>query len=243
MKKGLFTLNVKDKEAGFPRGYDSRITDITYPSLKAYADRIGATFNVIEKRKFPTWPVLFERLQLCEIAKDYDWIVYIDGDALVHPETIDYTEFLAKDTVAHNGSDFANVRWDYDRFFRRDGRNIGSCHWLGIASDWCREFWEPPKDITLAECLRRIHPTVVELEAGITKEHLIDDFLISRNIAKYGLKFTTLRDLQARLGLGNANFFWHTYTEPVEVKVKQLQLVADAWAAGEHHKNHTPKFD
>jgi hypothetical protein len=240
MKKALFTLNVRDAEAGFPDGYDRRITDITYPHLAAYAKRIGAIFGVIDERRFPDWPVAYEKLQLYEQAAEYDWTIFIDSDALVHPETIDFTEFLDKDTVAHNGSDFAAVRWDYDRFFWRDGRNIGSCNWFCIASDWCREIWHRPKDIALTDCLWRIHPTVQELEAGITPCHLIDDFLLSRNIAKYGLKFTTIRDLLARIGLPQANFLWHTYTETPDVKVKQLQRVADAWCVGERGKNHAP---
>ena len=242
MKKAIFTLNIADTDSGFPDGYDQRITDITYPYIQEWANRIGASFHVIRRRRFQAWPILTERLQLYDLSRDYDWTIHIDSDALVHPETPDFTEFLPKDTVAHVANDVAAVRWDYDRHFRRDGRHIGACHWFGIASDWCREFWEPPSDISLAECRRRIHPTITEIEAGVTKDHLIDDFLISRNIAKYGLKFTTIRELQAKHGLGNANFFFHEYLYGTEEKIRRLKIVEEAWRVGENHKSHVPSF-
>ena len=196
-----------------------------------YAKRIGAEFFLITERKYPEWPILFERLQIYELAerRDDDWSIHIDSDTLVHPECIDFTEHLPRDMVAHNGSDFANIRFDYDRFFRRDGRNIGSCHWLGIASSWCRELWKPPDDLTPEIAIAAIHPTVIEAAAGIMPEHLIDDYLISRNIARFGLKFTTLIQLLDGLGIGNSNFFWHEYVISEVEKVEHLAQRIKDW--------------
>lgn len=126
VKKTVYTLNVG--------GYAPEISALTYPLLQAYAQKIGADFHVIRERKFPDWPMDYEKLQIHELAKEHnnDWNIYIDSDALVNPEMFDVTEHLHKNTVCHNGKDLAGIRWKYDHYFRRDGRHIGSCNWFAI---------------------------------------------------------------------------------------------------------------
>lgn len=212
MKKTVYTLNIGN--------FAPEITTITYPLIRHYAHKIGADFHIIEERKFPDWPVTYEKLQIHELGKKHgnDWNIYIDSDALVHPETLDWTEYLSKDTVAHNGSDFANIRWRYNDFFRRDGRNIGSCNWFTVASDWCLDLWRP-LDISVHEALDNIYPTVNEINTVITTEHLIDDYALSCNIARFGLKFTTFRNILEARNMGGANFFWHLYTIGIDEKI------------------------
>lgn len=222
-KKTIFTLNVD--------GYSPEITDITYPLIKRYAKHIDADLHIIKDRKFPDWPVTYEKLQIYELAQqmENDWNIYIDSDALIHPETLDWTLHLKRDTVAHNGADMGGVRWKYDRFFQRDGRNIGSCNWFTIASDLNIELWKPLDDLTLEEALENINPTVEEINTVITPEHLIDDYTLSRNIAKYGLKFTTFKDILKEVGLPDANFFWHLYTIPTDQKVTGMKKILENW--------------
>ncbi len=230
--KHLYLLNID--------GYAPEICAMTYPLIKFYAHRIGATIRTISERKYPGWPVVYEKLQIWDLAHQFpaDWHIYLDSDALVHPETVDWTEFLPRDTVAHNGVDFANVRWKYDDYFRRDGRHIGSCNWLAIASDLCLDLWRPlqrqewPR-LTLQQAVANISPTVSELNTIITAEHLIDDYVLSRNIAKYGLKFTSLIELQKKIGIPDANFFWHAYTDTVDVKVQKMRETLELWKVPE----------
>lgn len=222
-KKTIFTLNVDD--------YAPEITSLTYPLIEHYAKRIGADWHVIDQRKFPGWPVVYEKLQVYELAQqmENDWNLYVDSDALIHPETIDFTLYLPRDTVAHTGSDLASIRWTYDRFFRRDGRNIGSCNWFAIASDWCIDLWKPLDDLTLKEAVANIQPTVGELTTIVTPEHLIDDYVLSRNIAQFGLKFTTVKDILKNIGLPDANFFFHLYTISIEEKIEKMKETLDQW--------------
>lgn len=121
LKKTIFTLNID--------GYAPEITEISYPLMKHYAEKIGADFYVIKDRKYPGYPPVYEKLQIYELAQEMrnDWNIYIDSDALIHPDLMDLTNHISKDTVAHNGHDTADNRWRYDRFFHRDGRHIGSC--------------------------------------------------------------------------------------------------------------------
>lgn len=225
MKKALYTLNIGD--------YAPEIRALTMPLIKHYAHKIGAEHIEITERRFPGWPVVYEKLQIHRLAQENgaDWHIYIDSDALVHPETLDWTAFLPRDTVAHNGVDMANIRWRYDEFFLRDGRNVGSCNWMTIASSWCLDLWRPLDDLTLEQALDRIHPTVDELNTIITREHLIDDYTLSRNIARFGLKVKTLMQLERDLGFvdkeGNvtSHFFWHAYIISIEEKVKRMRDV------------------
>lgn len=224
IKKAIYTLNVNN--------FAPEIREITYPLLRRYADRIHAEFIEITERKYPEYPPVYEKFQIYELAKQgFDWNIYLDADALVHPDTPDFTQFLHKDTVVHHGSDLAPIRWTYDRFFKRDGRHIGSGNWCTIASDWCIELWEPLGDLSLQEAIANIQPTIEELNSGVIKpEHLIDDYVCSRNIAKYGLKFITLRKLMEPLGFpGGGPWFWHAYTMPIERKVFEMQRVLKEW--------------
>lgn len=220
MKKVLYTLNVND--------YAKDITDMTYPLLRNYADKIGAEFQIISTRKYPDWPVVYEKLQIFELGKDNDWNIYIDSDAVVHPDLFDVTEHLTKDQVLHNGRDLAGNRWKYDNYFRRDKRHIGSCNWFTVASNWCIDLWHP-LDISLEEAVSNIYPTVSEVNSNnITPDHLIDDYTLSRNIAKYGLHFTTLTDILNTVD-PKGNYLWHQYTISVPEKVQAIKDVLVNW--------------
>lgn len=222
MKKTIYTLNIDN--------YAPEITELTYPLLKRYAHRIGADFCVITGRAFPGWPVTYEKLQIFKLAQTRgdDWSIYIDSDAIVHPDFFDVTDFLPRDTVAHNGVDAAHSRWRFDAYFRRDGRNISSCNWFAVASSWCVDLWRP-LELSLESALDNIYPLQGEVNSGvITPEHLIDDYALSRNIARFGLKVKTILQLQKDLG-DEGNFLWHEYTIPVAQKVTKMREVLKAW--------------
>ena len=176
---------------------------------------------MIRERKFPDWPLDYEKLQIHELAKEdgNDWSIYIDSDALVNPEMFDVTEHIHKDTVCHNGTDMAGIRWKYDQYFRRDGRHIGSCNWFAMASDWCLDLWRPLDDLTPEQAVANISITVGERNSGFCDtEHLVSDYTLSRNIARFGLKVHTVMDLCARMGWRGPSgrpispFLFHKYT-------------------------------
>jgi hypothetical protein len=222
-RKTVYLLNIND--------YAPELTALTYPHIEFWADKIDARVCKITQRRFPKWDIPYEKLQIYELARerDDDWSIYIDGDALVHPELPDLTTLVPRDTVMHNGADFAPIRWLYDEYFLRDGRHIGSCNWLAVASSWCRDLWRPLDDLTFAQALANITVTVEERCSGIRPEHLIDDYTLSRNIARFGLKFTTLIEVWRTIGLDNPNFFHHQYTIPVEEKITQIRKTIEDW--------------
>jgi len=219
MIKTIFTVNVD--------GYAPEITAITYPLIERYAKKIGASFHVITERKHPDKPPVFEKMQIYQLGRKMknDWNIYIDSDALVHPDLFDVTDFIPKDTVLHNGSDMAGNRWRYDNYFRRDGRHIGSCNWFTVASDWCLDLWAP-LDIPYVKALENIFPIQNELNSVITPDHLIDDYMLSRNIARFGLKFTTMFELADKLKDRGA-YFYHQYCCTRDQKMHGWDEVVD----------------
>ncbi len=220
IRKTVYTLNLNK--------YAPDITAITYPLIGAWAEKIDAEFIVIDKERFPGWPVTYQKLAVREIAESRcdDWSIFIDSDALVHPDFFDPTAHVSKDTVIHNGKDPAMLRWRYDEYFLRDGRHISSCNWFACASDWCRDLWTP-LDIPLQNALENIRPLAGELNSGLVEpEHLIDDYTLSRNIARYGLKFVTMAEICGRFGFANG-YLWHLYQISNEEKVKRMKVCLD----------------
>lgn len=223
MQKTIYTLNVDN--------YAPEITVLTYPLLRAYSDKIGAAFHIINERLSPGLPPVYEKLQIGRLMQERgdDWAIYIDSDALVHPDFFDPTEHLEKSVVLHNGIDMAGNRWRYDKYFRRDRRHIGSCNWFTVASDWCVDLWAPLHDLSFKEALANIFPTQNELNTIITREHLIDDYILSRNIARFGLHVTTMSEVLNRLGRPNEAYLFHEYTLPIEQKVTKIKEMIQKW--------------
>jgi hypothetical protein len=221
--KALFLLNIDDYAPG--------IRELTYPLFRFYAKKIGAEVIEITKRKFPGFPIVYEKLQIYEIATQmgFEWAIYFDSDTLVHPDCIDFTNFLDDDTCLHNAQDFANIRFRYDAVMKADGRNIGTCGWFVCAPSKCFKLWEPI-DKPLEWILEQCYPIEMEVNCGIVDTgHLADDYVISRNIAKYHLKHDTIKDMLPRIGAPPNGFFWHQYTINNEEKVRQMKDILWQW--------------
>jgi len=219
----VWTLNVD--------GYAPEITNITFPLMRYYARKIDAEFRLIEHRKWPDWPVVYEKMQIHELGRDNDWNIFFDADTLVHPECLDWSSFIDEDTCAHNDVDFANLRFRYDEYFRKDGRNIGTCGWFTIAPKRCIDLWEPT-ELSREEIIERCRCTVGERNCGLMDDtHLVDDYVMSRNLAKRHFKHITIRGLLPKLGFTepDAGFFWHVYTVPHQTKVQQMKETLRNW--------------
>jgi len=219
-KKTVYTLCVDN--------YAPEITEITFPFMKRYAEKIEADFHVIDTRKFPDMPNVYEKFQIYDLSVEHknDWNIFFDADALIHPDFFDVTACINKDMTISNGTDFVPHRFRPNEYFKRDGRYIGKGNWMAIFSDWCRDYYKP-LDIPKEEAIADIFPTVAETNFGISPCHLIDDYTVSRNIARYGLKHMIVPDFDAT-GL-TKGLLAHQYLMPIEQKVVYLEKTLKEW--------------
>jgi len=222
MKKTVFTLCVDN--------YAPKITALTFSLFEKYAEKIGAEFYVIRERKFPDWPMTYEKFQIYSLGREMgnDWNIFFDADALVHPDMPDVTAHLPMDTVMQNAKDLSSARWKYDEYMRRDGRFISSCNWFSVFSDFCLDLYHPLEDMTLAQALANIFPCQQEVVWGMGADHLIDDYVVTRNIARYGLKYVTFSKIREELDLP-FGYLWHTYMQSDERKLEEIEKTMVAW--------------
>lgn len=225
MKKTLYTLNIGN--------YAPEMMKLTMPLMQRYASKIGADFQVITKRQFPDFPIPYEKFQISKLCKENndEWSYFFDADTLIHPDFWDPTEVISKDITVSNGTDFVPIRFKTDNYFRRDGRMIGKGNWLGIASDWCnQDYFSPLHDLTPKEATQRITPTISELMTVIEPQHLIDDFTVSRNISRFGLKHILIPDISENAKVRQGNL-WHQYLMPIDQKTFYMKKQLLIWAA------------
>jgi hypothetical protein len=221
MKKTVYTLNIGN--------YAPEICALTYPFMRRYARKIGAEFVILTEKKFPGWPMMYEKFQLFTLGRANDWNIYIDSDALLHPDLWDVTEHIDKGTVMHYGYDRVGSRWKWDDYMRRDGRALAPGNFFSAVSDWCLDFWHPLEDMSLEQAVGNISPMVEELNKGVAQDHLLDDYLTSRNLARYGLHCKSFQDQVKELGRTHDNTIFHTHVLPAELKRAKIEELIHSW--------------
>lgn len=219
-KKAIFILDIN---------YEDKIKKITKPLIEQYAEKIGADLIVLNQIKFPDYSIEVEKFQIYNYRNNYEWFIYIDLDALIHPDTPDFTELIKKDQVLFGDVNFCGNTYKLNEWFRRDGRFIDAGNWFNICSDITIDLWFPYFKYSQSEAESMISPTSKELKLGITKSHLVDGYLISCNIARYGLKLETVSDILQKLRIEKDVYFYHNYELSIEQKVNQLANILARW--------------
>ena len=190
MKKLVVTLDIG--------AYLPEITRYTFPMMRTWAAKIGAEFLILTERKLTKpgdgKPLNFEKFQLQQVVPNYDWTYFLDSDAFVHPDTPDWVEMVHdKSVVLFSGTDPRTTRFRATNYTRRARCHIGACTWNVICSDWTgADLWQPPEHYD--EAVANIVPIWNEVKTGhCPHAHLIDDYQLSENIARFGLKTTTMK--------------------------------------------------
>ena len=197
--KTIFVLNIND--------YEPEVTKHTYPLIEQYADRIGAQLTFITKRKYPKYPVTFEKFQIYDLASS-DWSIYIDSDVLIHPEFYDVTSLVTPDTVIIDHNNIALGRYEMDQYFRRDGRYISVANYISWVSMDCIDYWKPDLNRTPEEVISSIYK--VPRDCFFDPQHRVDDYICSRNISKYGLKISYIDEVFRKIyNHSNLEYFYH----------------------------------
>lgn len=227
MKKLIVTMCMNN--------WEPEITSQTYPLMKFHAKKIGADFLILDERKFPNLPLQCERFQIYDLVDDYDWIIQLDADLLMHPDMPDVTEFITKETVLVSTWDWCTKRFRMDEYFRRDARHISIPGFFTVTSDWHKDFWRLPEDLSIEQCIERTTPVLHEFAGRrMGSDHIVYDFILSRNVARYGLKVESLQNLfnkcsqPGRMQLGGIeDFIMHNSYLPLEHKKLHIAQVLE----------------
>jgi hypothetical protein len=70
------------------------VSEITHPTLRAYAEKIGADFVVLDEKKVSTKYLQYEKFQLFDLFSKYKRILYLDSDITIRPDCPDLFELV-----------------------------------------------------------------------------------------------------------------------------------------------------
>ncbi len=152
---------------------------LTFPTIEFYAKRIGADLNIISTRQFPNFHINYEKMQVWNDGKHYDANFLLDADVLIHKQFPDFTTIVHPHHVGFNDNYHASTKFDIKNniYFERDGRDVGIASNAVITYKSTHDLWEPTVSLTESKLVCTV------------REGDIDEYNISQNLAKYGLKY------------------------------------------------------
>lgn len=96
----------------------SRISSVTYPTQKGYAQRVGADFIALSVRKFqPPATPHWEKLQLGDLLNEYDRLLWLDSDVIVRSDAPDLFQIVPEGLLGASDESISGY-WDYPGMFR-----------------------------------------------------------------------------------------------------------------------------
>jgi hypothetical protein len=164
MGKGLFVVCVDN--------YFPALAAITLPSLERYANKIGATFTIIDDRKFPDYPPAYEKMQIYERGKDNNYNILIDCDIALRREMYDVTELIEGQGVGLWMWYPARINIAHDEYVKDRAFATN----FVISSKECHDVWKP-FDLSLEEVKKRLK-----------QWRVADEYCFSRNVHRLGIK-------------------------------------------------------
>lgn len=167
---------------------------LTMPLIRQYAEKIHADLNIITQRKFPEWPVTYEKTQIHELGKDADYNILFDADLIINPVSPDVTEIVPFYAVGLQGIYEADQMFTVNDYFVRDMRKIGVCGNFMVTTRYTHDFWTP------------LEMSLEQAKTNLGRHWILDEFTFSRNIARYGLKVVRLDEKE--------EYFYHIGTQP-----------------------------
>jgi hypothetical protein len=150
-------------------------------------------------------------MQVWEDGKDAYINALIDADVLVHPEFPDLMRIIPSHHVAFNDAYNISQKCKINHYFLRDGRDVGIASNFVVSYKSTHDLWEP-LSITPEEAK----------EITFVREGDIDEYCLSHNLAKYGLKYvgitprTELRKYVVHTGTGDKEYALKLAKETLE---------------------------
>lgn len=186
MKKAVYSISVNN---WFPE-----MCALTLPLMKAWAQKIGADFHLISEAKFKGFPPNYEKFQIADLGREYDWNIFIDADVLVDPVKMpDFTENADPTFIYYESALRPSQYYKKHHYFDRYGIDLGISDCFFITSQVTHDIWQPlsPLEELKKYCFEG-------------NERLVSEFNLNLNIARYGLK------LASKIGYDKNHFHLQT---------------------------------
>ena len=195
--------------------------EITIPLMKEYAKRINADFIEINERKFPDWHLVYEKLQIYELGKEYDWNIFFDGDVAINPELFDdITKYHVKHILLKDGYR-ANIKFKMtpkiSDIFKDDGRYQGVAACFIASTKAAHNIWQP-LEMTSDEAANEI--IIGDKDKNSATNNAQDELALSYNLAKYHLGYS---------GISHDHIFHPYDSVSNDEKLKQVKSVLKKW--------------
>lgn len=184
MRKEIFVVDVDD--------YLPELTRHTLPSIKRYAEKIGAGFTVIDERKYPEVSPTYEKMQIFERGKDNDWNILLDLDMYIHEAMYDVTDLVPEGHVGVWMSYEPELTIKEDEYIEfHQGDSIAATNFV-VTSSAQHDVWEP------------FDEPIEKYVSRMKRPFVLDEYCFGRNLKKHGYK-------QAGIALPGAygNLFFH----------------------------------
>lgn len=175
MKKRVYVLNINN--------YLPEVCKITLPLIKNYADKLGAEFMIIDEQKTPDLPVTYEKLQIYELGKDYDWNILIDADMVIHPNMYNVFRFLP--------TGYIGVWHQYNGRILHENLDLGIATNFLVVPRTHHEVWKP-------------FDNPYERLKGLERKFILDEYCVSYNVKRLGYKISGLE-----IGGAYGKLFYH----------------------------------
>jgi hypothetical protein len=91
VKTAIVTLNIGEKY--------SAIAELTHPTIKKYAEKIGADFIIIDKQEISKTTPQWEKYRLYFLLNTYDRIIYLDTDLLIRDDCPNLFDIIPEDRI------------------------------------------------------------------------------------------------------------------------------------------------
>jgi hypothetical protein len=157
--------------------YLPELCDITLPRIEAYAKRIGAKFTLISTRKYPEFPPTYEKMQIHELGKDNDYNILLDADIVLGDDFEDITKNVPLNGVGFWHEYKASSLFAIDEYFFRDQRGVGVATNMLVVPRSCHDIFTP------------LEFGAEEASKRTSRWFIVDEYCVSRNLAKFGLKY------------------------------------------------------
>lgn len=86
MKKAVVTVTIGDQY--------KKLAELTHPSIRAYANKIGADFIILDKKEIATTTPHWEKFKIFHLLNQYNRIIYVDTDLIIRDDCPDLFDIV-----------------------------------------------------------------------------------------------------------------------------------------------------